>query len=351
MNRETLIGFRVAHPLDIGALYQRYSEVLSSLFGALLPPTEAAEAVNDTFATLHVERDDISGMAEDQIGAHMSLRAYEEFKKRLEDPSMHRLHPVDATRMANAIIDRDETGEVMLDGDVFWTLVEEENAYLEQARNRSQETFNRSTPSFVKADLIANADRNNAPILSAYLSQMESARQLGLGPGQWLAPFARPTLLNPNGSPVSSETAKEIELSAQAVSERMLEMLATSPDRIYELTPRQFEEVVAELFAKQGYGVNLTASSKDGGADLYVIDNSSIGSFLYVVECKRYRADRPVGVGIVRGLFGVVQATRATAGVLATTSYFTRDAKRMEEELRYQLSLRDFSALKTWLKN
>jgi len=130
----------------------------------------------------------------------------------------------------------------------------------------------------------------------------------------------------------------------------MLTFLASHPERLHDLTPRQFEEVVAELFSAQGYEVKLTASSRDGGADLFVVDNSHIGSFLYVVECKKYRADRPVTVGIVRGLLGVVHASRATAGILATTSYFTRDAKNYQQQAKYQLSLRDFNSVQGWLR-
>jgi Restriction endonuclease len=162
--------------------------------------------------------------------------------------------------------------------------------------------------------------------------------------------FARPSLIGPSGGRLSEVGRHEIEIAAQQVSARLLEQLAHDPQLLYRLNPRQFEEVIAELFEREGYDVTLTAQTRDGGADLFVLDRRVIGSFLYVVECKRYGAHRPVGVGLVRQLYGVVQATRATAGILATTSFFTRDAHSLQRDLCFQLSLRDFSALSQWLR-
>lgn len=156
-------------------------------------------------------------------------------------------------------------------------------------------------------------------------------------------------MLAPDGKPLRDGAHDQIELAVETVSRELLDRLAADAGLLHELSPRRFEEVVAELFARDGYEVTLTAASRDGGADLYVVDNRSIGSFLYVVECKKYRPDRPVGVGVVRQLFGVVQAARATAGIVATTSYFTRGADDFQRQLKYQLSLRDFVALRGWL--
>jgi hypothetical protein len=165
-----------------------------------------------------------------------------------------------------------------------------------------------------------------------------------------LAPLDSATLLGPDGKPANPASGQDITLSVQQVTAELMARVARDPQLLYALHPRQFEEIVAELFAQQGYEVTLTASSNDGGADLYVVDRRNLGSFLYIVECKRYRVDRPVGVGIVRQLFGVVQALNATAGIVATTSHFTRGAHTFAKSFQYQLSLHDFVALKKWLR-
>ncbi len=71
---------------------------------------------------------------------------------------------------------------------------------------------------------------------------------------------------------------------------------------------------------------------------------------LYLIECKRYAPSRPVGVEIVRGLYGVATVEKASCGVIATTSHFTKDAKEFANQIKYQMSLRDYTDLAAWLK-
>jgi restriction system protein len=71
---------------------------------------------------------------------------------------------------------------------------------------------------------------------------------------------------------------------------------------------------------------------------------------LTVVDTQRYRADRPVGVGIVRALFGVVEGQKASAGVVATTSFFSEPARRYPEEFPFRLGLQDFRDIHAMLE-
>ncbi len=134
-----------------------------------------------------------------------------------------------------------------------------------------------------------------------------------------------------------------------AVNEELLAFLAANPELMRDIEPRRFEEVVAELFRKRGFSVQLTPQTRDGGRDLLAVNSGSLGKSLYLVECKRYAENRKVGVEVVRGLYGVLQAERATKGIIVTTSSFTRDAVAFASPLEYQLSLRDYDALRDWL--
>ncbi len=180
--------------------------------------------------------------------------------------------------------------------------------------------------------------------------ERKALRSLDTSIEELLTPLSGATLLGPDGRPAGAAHEQNITVSVEQVTAELMARLAREPQLLHALHPRRFEEVVAELFAQQGYEVTLTAASKDGGADLYVFDRRGVGSFLYLVECKKYRVDRPVGVGIVRQLFGVVQALNATAGIVATTSHFTRGAATFAGEFQYKLSLHDFAALKEWLR-
>jgi restriction system protein len=168
-----------------------------------------------------------------------------------------------------------------------------------------------------------------------------------------LQPFSKPGLLGPDGRPLKpgSGSYKHIVTDVTSVSDELLNKLAKDPELLYQLSPRLFEEVVAELLARLGYDVTLTPASRDGGKDIYVASRNELGSFLYIVECKRYAPDNPVGVGLVRQLYGVVQAEKATAGILATTSFFTKGAKEFQHQVAFQISLQDYLGVQKWLRS
>jgi restriction system protein len=144
---------------------------------------------------------------------------------------------------------------------------------------------------------------------------------------------------------------ERVDIRVAAVNDALIARLAAEPSLMYELRPRQLEEVVADLYEKQGFEVELTQETRDEGVDLYVVRRTPFGRLLTVVDTKRHRVDRPVGVGIVRTLYGVVEAKRASAGVVATTSFFTADARRFQEELPFRLGLQDYRDLTRMLQS
>jgi hypothetical protein len=143
----------------------------------------------------------------------------------------------------------------------------------------------------------------------------------------------------------------EFKLQLAQVNEELIRYLASHPRILPSLDPRLFEELIGELFRDLGYEIIVTPQSRDGGVDIRAIQKSSVGTVLYLIECKRYGPERPVGVDIVRKLYGVVAAEHASCGILATTSYFTADAKEFAKNIQYQLSLRDYNDLTNWLRH
>lgn len=117
-----------------------------------------------------------------------------------------------------------------------------------------------------------------------------------------------------------------------------------------DLTPRKFEELVAELFRDMGYDVDLTPASNDGGFDIRAVRKTEVGTGLCLIECKRYSSQNKVGVEIVRNLYGVVESENATSGIVVTTSFFTRGAFNFRDKNQYRLNLADQNQLKQYLK-
>jgi restriction system protein len=166
-----------------------------------------------------------------------------------------------------------------------------------------------------------------------------------------LEAFSAPGIVDVHGNPLSSTSTEHQELvtDVRTVTDELLRTLAADPRLLYELAPRRFEELVAELLGRLGYQVTLTSMSRDGGKDIYAAKKDPLGTFLYIVECKKYSPERKVGIAIVQRLNGVVRAENATAGVLATTSFFTKDAKAFQKTIASQMSLKDYLGIREWL--
>jgi len=160
-------------------------------------------------------------------------------------------------------------------------------------------------------------------------------------------------LLRRNGRALdaSSSEVRQVVEEVSHVNTQLIDRLGSDPKLIWQLPPRKFEEVVARLLEKQGYSVELTPASCDGGFDIYAARKEPLGRFLYFVECKRYLPPHRVGIDIVRALHGVVVAGRATAGAVVTSSFFTKGARNFEKELSFQMHLHDFERLKEWLRD
>lgn len=166
-----------------------------------------------------------------------------------------------------------------------------------------------------------------------------------------LSPFTKSTILGPDGYPLERDGSAErqIIVDLNAVNVEALWRIRRDPQLVFDLSSREFEEFIAEILSRLGYEVSLTPASKDGGKDLCVARKGGVGTFMYLVECKKYSPANPVKVNLVRQLSGVVQAERATAGILVTTSSFTRGARALEKQLSHQISLKDYIDVQDWL--
>jgi hypothetical protein len=137
---------------------------------------------------------------------------------------------------------------------------------------------------------------------------------------------------------------------SEEIDAKLVEYFRRHPERLYELRPRQFEELIAELFEGFGYNIELTQRTRDGGCDVIAISNRPIKEKL-LIECKRYRRTKAVGVAIVRALHGVTMAAGANKGILATTGRISQPARdyMSQPSTEWILEGRDFEGLVRWL--
>jgi hypothetical protein len=133
------------------------------------------------------------------------------------------------------------------------------------------------------------------------------------------------------------------------VNDNLLRRIKADSKQLHTLTPREFEKLISRLLLDLGFHIWLTPHQKDGGRDVLAISKSPAGTVLTLVECKKYREDRPVPVDVVRGVYGVMQQQRATNALIATTSRFTKDAIEFRDTLRYQITLKDAGDIAEWI--
>lgn len=166
-----------------------------------------------------------------------------------------------------------------------------------------------------------------------------------------LALQPQPALIDSAGHPVTADefSAAGLLVIARTISDEMISALSDKPHSMYELESRRFEELVAELLCRQGVEVELTPASRDGGRDVIARLTTPVGACLCFVECKRYSPDRPVGVRVVRELFGVVSHAKATQGLIVTTSAFSAPARDFAATVPHQISLKAYLDVVDWL--
>lgn len=137
-------------------------------------------------------------------------------------------------------------------------------------------------------------------------------------------------------------------------SSRLADVLQGKPERMSELSPEQFEALVADRLDQMGYAVERTGVTnlRDGGIDLVAVPKGSqLTAFLLAVQVKHHRGPQPTGRDAVDRLLAW-QNSPFRLGLLVTNTRFTRDAiwVASRDPAKHFLRLRDFADLARWLR-
>ena len=127
--------------------------------------------------------------------------------------------------------------------------------------------------------------------------------------------------------------------------ERLIMEIDRNPELVYDITSREFEEVVERLFQDEGFETKLTQATRDGGRDIIATKYEMGKPVVFYVECKRYGKRNSAGVNIVRSLYGVQSSDRINKSILVTTGHVTRDARRFVAEQNTMMSVIDVDEL------
>jgi restriction system protein len=140
--------------------------------------------------------------------------------------------------------------------------------------------------------------------------------------------------------------------STSAVWAEIANMLARDWKLASQLTPTQWEEMVAGAYERTGYKVILTPRSGDYGRDI-IATSAGIGSIKILGSVKKYAPGRLVDAEACRSLLGVLAADqKASKGIITTTSDFAPMIKTdpsIAPFLPTRLELVNGLELKKWL--
>ena len=151
---------------------------------------------------------------------------------------------------------------------------------------------------------------------------------------------------------IDDDIIKEpLNLIVTDIDEEIKKYFKKHPEKLYDLSPRKFEELIASIFVDLGFNVELTKATRDGGRDIIASIKNKVSNFLAYVECKRYSPDNKIGIGLIREVLGVHYIEKPSKSIIVTTSFFSKVAKQEAVKFENQLDLKDYNDIKNWLQN
>ncbi|PAY05388.1 hypothetical protein CK489_28780 [Bradyrhizobium sp. UFLA03-84] len=142
--------------------------------------------------------------------------------------------------------------------------------------------------------------------------------------------------------------------SISVVWREIARMLAKDWELASQLTPTQWEEMVAGAYEQTGYKVVLTPRSGDHGRDI-IATSTGIGSVKILGSVKKYAHGHRVDAEACRSLLGVLSADqKASKGIITTTSDFApqiRTDPSIAPFLPTRLELMNGIDLQKWLSD
>jgi len=132
-----------------------------------------------------------------------------------------------------------------------------------------------------------------------------------------------------------------------------LTLFANQPEKLHQLTPEQFQFLIANRLDELGLKVTIVGNinRKDGGIDIVAVPRHGF-PYLLAVQAKHHRKNRKTPVSDVRDLNGVMQSANSMfhIGMIVTNTSFTADAQWFADNNSRLIRLRDNKDLCRWMR-
>lgn len=142
-----------------------------------------------------------------------------------------------------------------------------------------------------------------------------------------------PAILRDCELPPGLRSFQPIDLRGDRASgvSRLVERIGLARDIDFSrLDPRRFEELVADVFRAEGFSVQLSMATRDGGHDLVLLSPSAeaeASPTIYAVQVKHYK-ERRVSVETIRAAVGSAVLAGAK-GVIVSSTQLTSTAREL----------------------
>jgi len=115
----------------------------------------------------------------------------------------------------------------------------------------------------------------------------------------------------------------------------------------YNLSSVRFEELIGEVLESNGYRVELSRRTSDGGIDLFVVGTRDRNSHPFLFECKHYTQGQRVGIEPVISLSEVGDGGSNRRSLISTT--LLQESFLHLTRSRWDLSYADYAAVLKWV--
>jgi len=125
--------------------------------------------------------------------------------------------------------------------------------------------------------------------------------------------------------------------------------IADGSRKLDELHWKEFEDLMAEILETSGWSITPMGYTKDGGVDIIAVRNVQPGVPIeMLVQCKRFKKTRRVGVEIVQQVWATKFEKAFHQAMIAATSSFTQGARQKAKI--WKMDLRDYDQILDWCK-
>lgn len=98
---------------------------------------------------------------------------------------------------------------------------------------------------------------------------------------------------------------------------------------ILNLTPREFELLIASLYEQLGYEIQVTPATRDGGKDIVAKIKREDGNEVVYVECKLYKTTELTKDKVGYFAYNVIN-DKVNRGIIFCTGYVNEKIKKMD---------------------